>query len=106
MRKSKDVNQLFREGLKTARLGLAASRGHYVTPAEIGAEVGVTGQTIRSYESGATEPTLEMIERLAGVLGVRLGWPPFGDISGLPIEEDSEPLGISRKPQKQKGARG
>lgn len=54
-------------------------RGHYVAPEELGADVGVSGQTIRNYESGESEPTMDMIEKLAKVTGVELAWPPFDD---------------------------
>lgn len=77
MKKPKSAKQTFMEGLKQARLDLTPVRGHYVTPDELGEDVGVSGQTIRNYESGESEPTLEMIERLAAVLGVPLAWPPF-----------------------------
>lgn len=88
LNKPKSAKQLFGEGLKTARLKLAASRGHYVTPDELGGDVGVSGQTIRNYENGASEPNFEMVERLAGVLGVELAWPPFAD---TPVESLRNP---------------
>lgn len=91
MTKPKSVNQVFREGLRAARLGLTPVRGHYVTPEELGADVGVTGQTIRNYESGESEPSLIMIERLAHVMSVELGWPPFGGIV-LPPTEGTTPV--------------
>jgi DNA-binding XRE family transcriptional regulator len=67
------------EGLKNARLRLTAVRGHYVTPEELGKDVGVSGQTIRNYEDGSSEPNFEMVEKLAAVTGVELVWPPFAD---------------------------
>lgn len=90
LRKAKSPLQVFSEGLKAARLRLTAVRGHYVTPEELGKDVGVSGQTIRNYESGASEPTLEMIEKLAKVLGVELSWPPFAS-DDQPFHGEADP---------------
>lgn len=115
--KPKSVKQVFREGLKHARLRLAGVRGHYVTPEEIGKDVGVSGQTIRNYESGASEPSLDMIDKLGAVLQVPLAWPPFHGLgpavelpqegaTGLPVEEGQErPVRSKRSTRKQKGER-
>lgn len=106
LNKPKTAKQAFREGLKTARLRLAAHRGHYVTPEELGADVGVSGQTIRNYESGESEPNFEMVEKLAGVLGVSLNWPPFGERHVSIPEEPRQPLPIELQKPSTKRRKG
>jgi transcriptional regulator with XRE-family HTH domain len=99
--KPKSVKQLFREGLKTARLRLAGVRGHYVTPEELGGEIGKTGQTIRNYESGETEPTLEDIDKLLRATGTEPAWPPFSNVvpipQALPGEEGGKDGAVKRR---------
>ncbi len=77
MSKPKFVNQLFREGLKGARLRFGADRGRELEPPELGEMVGKSGQTIRNYESGHSEPELLMIEKLRVALNAPAEWPPF-----------------------------
>jgi transcriptional regulator with XRE-family HTH domain len=105
--KPKDVRQVFREGLKAARLRLTAERGHYVTPDELGKDVGVSGQTIRNYESGASEPTLDMIEQLAGVLGVPLaGEAERVYVKPQPLKTPKELDGRSKSTRRKGNGRG
>jgi transcriptional regulator with XRE-family HTH domain len=74
----------------------------------------VSGQTIRNYESGASEPTLDMIEQLAGVLGVPLAWPPFaqpGDaervyVKPQPLKTPKELDGKSKSTRRKGNGRG
>lgn len=76
-----------RDRLRQARQELTPRRGGYVSQETLAAEVGVSGVTLGNYESGATEPSLEMIERLAKVLGVSPGFLAFGSHTGFPMEE-------------------
>jgi transcriptional regulator with XRE-family HTH domain len=77
LKKPKLINQLFGKGLKQARLNLTGPKGHYVTPEKLGKLVGVSGQTIRNYESGESEPTLAQIGKLLDETGAPYEWPPF-----------------------------
>lgn len=79
--------------LERARLDLTPIRGGYVSPDALALEIGgVTGQTLRNYETGETEPDLEMIERLAAVLRVAPGAIAFGSETAMVIAEEPYPL--------------
>lgn len=79
--------------LERARLDLTPIRGGYVSPDALALEIGgVTGQTLRNYETGETEPDLEMIERLAAVLRVSPGAITFGSDTAMVIAEEPYPL--------------
>lgn len=78
--------------LERARLELAPLRGGYVSPDALALEIGgVGGQTLRNYETGETEPELEMIERLAAVLRVSPGELAFGKETALSVVEKPYP---------------
>lgn len=79
--------------LEKARLDLTPVRGGYVSPDALALEIGgVSGQTLRNYETGETEPELQMIERLAAVLRVSPGALTFGSDTALQIAEEPYPL--------------
>lgn len=90
LNKPKLVDQLFREGLRVARVKFLADRGETLTPEGLGRMVGVSDQTIRNYESGDSEPTLVMIEKIRLVLKAPAEWPPFA--SYAPKNDDGEQL--------------
>lgn len=79
--------------LEKARLDLTPVRGGYVSPDALALEIGgVKGQTLRNYETGETEPDLQMIERLAAVLRVSPGELAFGSETALQVAEEPYPL--------------
>lgn len=64
------LSEALKDRLKQGRLDLTPLRGGFVSQEALAAEVGVSGVTLGNYESGETEPSLEMVERLAAALGV------------------------------------
>jgi transcriptional regulator with XRE-family HTH domain len=84
----------FPKRLRDARLALTPKRGGYVSPEALAGEIGVTDQTIRNYENveGGTEPGLEMVERLAAVLGISPGELAFGENALTVAEKPYPPL--------------
>jgi transcriptional regulator with XRE-family HTH domain len=78
---NKPLELRFKDRLKRARLDLTGGRGGVLSPEKLGAMLGVSGQTIRNWESGATEPSLDMIAQVAKVLGppVTAGYLAFGE---------------------------
>ena len=78
-----------------ARLALQAILGREVTQAEVGKAVGVTGQAVGLWETGKSEPKLDVIIRLAKVLQSEPAWLAFGirTIKGAP--EKAPPGGNS-----------
>lgn len=79
--------------LEQARLALTPIRGTYISPDALALEIGgISGQTLRNYETGETEPELEMIERLAAVLRVSPGELAFGRETALLIADKPFPL--------------
>lgn len=75
----KSFNQIFGERLKRIRLDQSGPRGGNFSPEKLGALMDVSGQTIRNWESGATQPDLESIQRLAKVLKTTAGFIAFGE---------------------------
>lgn len=61
-----------------ARLTLGAERGRAFTQTELARVLGVTPPTVSQWESGASEPGLATIVRLAAVLHVDPGQLAFG----------------------------
>lgn len=94
-----------RERLKQARHALTPDRGGYVSLEKLAAEVGVSGVTLGNYESGATEPDLAMIERLAAVLHVPPAVLAFGE-GGAAVHEPYSPLEAEGKRPADPRARG
>ena len=92
LKKPKLVLQVFAEGLKLARLRMAGVLGHYVTPEELGEMLNppMTGQTIRNYEAGKNEPTMEIISQLMAATQTEPAWPPFSNVPGVVIERGNE----------------
>lgn len=85
--------------LERARLDLTPVRGGYVSPDALAQEIGgVGGQTLRNYETGETEPELEMIERLAAVLGVSPGELAFGKETAMTVASEPYPLLPAKEP--------
>lgn len=95
-----------RDRLRQARQELTPRRGGYVSQETLAAEVGVSGVTLGNYESGTTEPSLEMIERLAKVLGVSPAFLAFG-ATYFPVEnpEDVE-VPVPSPPQSRRKQHG
>lgn len=76
-------------------------RGRKMTQADLAELVELSDAQIGFYESETNEPSYETWVKLAQALRVTPGELMFG----LPIEEEPEPLGASRKPQRmRKGA--
>lgn len=69
----------FGERLKWRRLSLTGASGKLLSPELVGEKLGVSGQTVRNWESGATEPALAMIVKIAKLLRVRAGFLAFGE---------------------------
>lgn len=90
------LSSTLKERLRQARQELTPKRGGYVSQETLAAEVGVTGVTLGNYESGATEPSLQMVERLARVLGVTPGYLAFGE--GAPRVALAEPDVLRERP--------
>jgi transcriptional regulator with XRE-family HTH domain len=61
-----------------ARKALEQRLGRAVPQTEVGKRMGVHGVTVGSWESGAKEPSLETIARLAVILEVSPAWLAFG----------------------------
>lgn len=81
----------FGKRLEDARLALTPLRGGYVSPDALAPEIGVSGQTLRNYETGETEPDLEMVERLAAVLRLSPGELAFGKETALMVADEPYP---------------
>jgi transcriptional regulator with XRE-family HTH domain len=101
--KTKLVDQVFRMGLRGARLRFGADRGREMTPDELGDIVGKSGQTIRNYERGETEPGLNEIEELRVALRAPPEWPPFASYVPLESTEDPPAGGTQAFPQRPPG---
>lgn len=76
--------QGFGERIKQARLELGVRRGDFVSPEALAGELGVTGQTVRNWESEKNEPDLETFAKLAKIFGSNRIWLAFG----VEVEED------------------
>lgn len=66
------------ERIKRARLDLTGELGGVLSPETLGGVLGVSGQTVRNWEAGATEPGLAMIERVADELRTSPEYLCFG----------------------------
>jgi transcriptional regulator with XRE-family HTH domain len=67
------------ERIQEARLGLSHRRKRLVEQKELAEMMGVSPATISSWESGAKEPRIETLRRLAEVLGVDRDWLTYGE---------------------------
>lgn len=65
--------------LTQARLNYGARRGRFISQAELAEMIGLTGQSVGNYEAGRTEPSYEIVRKLARVLGVTAGFLAFGE---------------------------
>lgn len=83
------LSEGLKERLKQARLDLTPKRGGFVSQEVLAAEIGVSGATLGNWESGAYEPSLMLLEKLAKVLGVSPAYLAFGTVR-LPMEEGGE----------------
>lgn len=81
-----------------ARLDAGAKRGRTFTQTELGRLVGVASATVSQWESGAGNPTLPNVERLAAVLGVSPGWLAFGE-RVIPTVEELAAMTGARAPK-------
>jgi transcriptional regulator with XRE-family HTH domain len=66
------------ERIQEARLGLSHRRKRLIEQKELAEMMGVSPATISSWESGAKEPRIETLRRLAEVLGVDRDWLTYG----------------------------
>lgn len=82
------MGETFGQRVYQARLALQAALGREVTQAEVGKAVGVTGQAVGLWETGKSEPKLDVIIRLAKKLQSEPAWLAFGiiTIKGTPVE--------------------
>ena len=82
------MGESFGRRVYQARLALQAMLGREVTQAEIGKQVGVTGQAVGLWEQGKSEPKLAVIARLAVVLRTDPAYLAFGiqTIKGEPAK--------------------
>lgn len=75
----KSAKPTFGDRLKRARLDQSGPRGGHFSPEKLAEELGVSGQTVRNWESGTTEPNLEMMKAIAKALGTAPGFLAFGE---------------------------
>lgn len=59
-----------------------------MTQSELGEKLHVTDNTISSWESGRTEPSLEMIVKLAEILSCSVGYLMYGNVDKSDIETE------------------
>lgn len=59
-----------------------------MTQSELGEKLHVTDKTISSWESGRTEPSLEMIVKLAEILSCSVGYLMYGNVDKSDIETE------------------
>jgi DNA-binding XRE family transcriptional regulator len=72
------MGETFGRRVYEARLALQAALGREVTQAEVGKAVGVTGQAVGLWETGKSQPKLEVIVELARFLRTDAAYLAFG----------------------------
>ncbi|AHG92103.1 hypothetical protein J421_4636 (plasmid) [Gemmatirosa kalamazoonensis] len=98
--------------LKQARRQKAAREGRDYTQAALAQDASVAPVSVSRYESNVQEPSLELIQRMAAVLGVSPGWLAFGDEDDVPNDRRAptsmfktrEQLEAEEREQKDRGA--
>ena len=92
---------MFKDRLRSARI----SRGH--TLQAIADELEVTLVTIQKYESGAREPNLQLLSKLADILDVPTDFLLGRDdyLKSLGVSVDVPPEGPPRHPKPQRNRR-
>lgn len=92
----KSAKPTFGDRVKSARLDLTVARKGYVSPETLGEELGVSGQSVRNWESGINEPNLDTIKKLAKALGRSAGFLAFGEEDNTTLRTAIESNGTTQ----------
>lgn len=78
--------------LKVARLGALERVGRQWSQSQLGVAVDMSSQAVSAWEADTSPPTVEMVEKLARLLGVTPGWLAYGQEPRFPAVEDEQPV--------------
>lgn len=82
----RDYLPTFGDRLRDARERVRFRTGKRMRQEDLGALVGQSKSTVSAWENGATPPSVDVVARLAEILGVLPGWLAFGDGPRYPGE--------------------